>query len=68
MRTKNSNNNSTTAIDDNFIRYGKPKGTNDAIIKDLINNNYQVEFLQQQKQKETSFQKNLEEIMNRLRN
>lgn len=49
MRTKHSNNNSTTALDDNFIRYGKPKGTNDAIIKDLINNNYQVEFLQQQK-------------------
>ena len=27
--------------------YGKPSKDNDAVIKDLVNNNYQVEFMQQ---------------------
>lgn len=45
MRTKHSQKNSSPAIDDNSIRYGKPKGANDAVIKDLVNNKYQVEFL-----------------------
>ena len=62
------NTNSSPVLNENLIRYGKPKESNGAIIKDLVNNNYQIQFLQQQKQRETSFQKNLEEIMSRLRN
>ena len=47
--------------------YGRPLKPNNATIKDLVNNNYQVEYLQGAKLKEESYHRNVEEIMLRIR-
>lgn len=61
---------STTTLDrllnDRSQPFGKPLQANNAVIRDLVNNNYQLEYLQTSKHREESFRKNIDAIMARI--
>lgn len=52
----------------NQQKYGKPTIGNNATIKQLVNNYYQKEFIQEQQKQEQRYQQNLKHQLDRLKN
>ena len=54
-------------INDKATTFGDPLPKNNAVMKDLVNHNYRLEHLQNTKKREDCYQRNINEIMLRIK-